>query len=412
MNKIHNYNIIKNYHEQTKHYPDKYARSLGYLDWDNKPNPLRIFKGASNIKLPLIKKDRNLPYAALYKIIENSANISLKSIANMLELSMGLSAWKKYNGSQWALRINPSSGNLHPTECYLILPNLAKHYSCIAHYNPYQHYLQKISILSKDNADFFKQYAGFGIILSSIYWREAWKYGERAFRYCHHDVGHAIGAISYSCNLNGWKAKIVPNISENKMDEFLGFDKFKYVSAEKEYSHCFLWVDKNSNNNIKKVTKWFNSQKDIKHQHQPNQLSSEHVHWDVIDIVHKAIQSDNAYIPQDSHYFNIRQNPFTSKFTAAEIIRKRRSAQSYNRNSSKTDLDSFIHALKNTLPQKNYPFGIFNDDAQINLAIFIHAIDGLESGLYMLVRNPKHFMSLKNLTNKNFMNHYMKLTIF
>src|SRR5437660_12483691 len=28
--------------------------------------------------------------------------------------------------------------------------------------------------------------------LSSIHWREAWKYGERAFRYCQHDVGHAL----------------------------------------------------------------------------------------------------------------------------------------------------------------------------------------------------------------------------
>ena len=31
--------------------------------------------------------------------------------------------------------------------------------------------------------------------LSSVYWREAWKYGERAFRYCQHDAGHAIGTV-------------------------------------------------------------------------------------------------------------------------------------------------------------------------------------------------------------------------
>ena len=31
--------------------------------------------------------------------------------------------------------------------------------------------------------------------LTSIHWREAWKYGERAFRYCQHDVGHAIAAL-------------------------------------------------------------------------------------------------------------------------------------------------------------------------------------------------------------------------
>jgi nitroreductase len=34
------------------------------------------------------------------------------------------------------------------------------------------------------------------LALSSIYWRESWKYGERAFRYCALDAGHASAAIS------------------------------------------------------------------------------------------------------------------------------------------------------------------------------------------------------------------------
>jgi len=39
------------------------------------------------------------------------------------------------------------------------------------------------------------RYPGFILLgLSSIHWREAWKYGERAFRYCQHDIGHAIAS--------------------------------------------------------------------------------------------------------------------------------------------------------------------------------------------------------------------------
>ena len=38
---------------------------------------------------------------------------------------MGLSAWKAYGGNRWALRCNPSSGNLHPTEGYLLLGPVA-----------------------------------------------------------------------------------------------------------------------------------------------------------------------------------------------------------------------------------------------------------------------------------------------
>ena len=45
----------------------------------------------------------------------------------------------------------------------------------------------------------------FLIGLTSIHWREAWKYGERAFRYCNHDVGHAIGTARIAAATLGWK---------------------------------------------------------------------------------------------------------------------------------------------------------------------------------------------------------------
>src|ERR1035441_4965604 len=37
---------------------------------------------------------------------------------------MGLSARKEIADASWYLRINPSSGNLHPTEAYAVLPAL------------------------------------------------------------------------------------------------------------------------------------------------------------------------------------------------------------------------------------------------------------------------------------------------
>ena len=38
--------IILSYHQQTKHHLDRYARSLGYLDWASQPNPFRTFQGS------------------------------------------------------------------------------------------------------------------------------------------------------------------------------------------------------------------------------------------------------------------------------------------------------------------------------------------------------------------------------
>ncbi|CAL1125924.1 unnamed protein product [Cladocopium goreaui] len=46
--------------------------------------------------------------------------------------------------------------------------------------------------------------SGFLVILSSLCVREAWKYGERALRSCHLNLGHMLQALSVSCELHGW----------------------------------------------------------------------------------------------------------------------------------------------------------------------------------------------------------------
>ena len=48
--------------------------------------------------------------------------ITIGAVSLMLFQSFALSATKKSGQSEWSLRVNPSSGNLHPTEVYVFLP--------------------------------------------------------------------------------------------------------------------------------------------------------------------------------------------------------------------------------------------------------------------------------------------------
>jgi hypothetical protein len=110
---------ILRYHAETKHHPDRYARSLGYMDYANQPNPFRVYEGAPIVSLPLLSQDPPGGHLALYEPDQPCAPLTLANVAGVLELSMGLSAWKAVSGSRWSLRMNPSSGNLHPTETHL-----------------------------------------------------------------------------------------------------------------------------------------------------------------------------------------------------------------------------------------------------------------------------------------------------
>src|SRR5262249_17943790 len=100
--------IALSYHQQTKHHLDRYARSLGYLDWATPPDPFRIFKGAMRVELPLAADGLNTPYADLFAPLAVPARaLDLRSIAILFELALGLSAWKEFKGNCWALRCNP-----------------------------------------------------------------------------------------------------------------------------------------------------------------------------------------------------------------------------------------------------------------------------------------------------------------
>ena len=67
------------------------------------------------------------------------------SISQLFLDSLAISVWKSAGGARWALRVNPSSGNLHPTEGYLICGSVDGlcAVSMVCHYAPKEHALSQ-----------------------------------------------------------------------------------------------------------------------------------------------------------------------------------------------------------------------------------------------------------------------------
>ena len=110
----------REYHQRSKHQFRRFARSLGYLDWATQPAPFRRFHGAPVLTLPRDARSQDVPWAGLFVEGRAPAPLTDASIGEFLRCSLGLSAWKSFGEQRWALRVNPSSGNLHPTEGYLV----------------------------------------------------------------------------------------------------------------------------------------------------------------------------------------------------------------------------------------------------------------------------------------------------
>ena len=240
------------YHQETKHHFSRYARSLGFLDWANQPDPFRRYAGAPLVRLPILGPDEE-PVSPLFEELYRpgavpSRSVSVQSVSRFFEYALALSAWKQAGQVTWALRINPSSGNLHPTEGYLLIgavPGLAAT-PALYHYAPKEHALeQRADCRPEVFATLIKEYPpnAFLFGLSSVHWREAWKYGERAFRYCQHDAGHAIGAARFSAATLGWNLMLLDDVADEIIAWLMGLNRDEdFKEAEREHPVCFAVV--------------------------------------------------------------------------------------------------------------------------------------------------------------------------
>ncbi|MHA5863399.1 nitroreductase family protein, partial [Pseudomonas aeruginosa] len=78
------------------------------------------------------------------------------------------------------------------------------------------------------------------LALTSVPWREAWKYGERAYRYCQHDLGHALACLSIAAAIQGWEMRLLRGVAESALDGLFGLDRDGF--AECESVDALFWI--------------------------------------------------------------------------------------------------------------------------------------------------------------------------
>ncbi|GFP97895.1 hypothetical protein PHJA_001933600 [Phtheirospermum japonicum] len=433
---------VMRYHNQTKHAFANYARGPHGLDWANQPNPFRRYLPAPLLPLlhppPSDDLINNKPlYASLFTSIPPPKPISKTTISQLLYNSLALSAWKSTGFSTWSLRVNPSSGNLHPTEAYIISPaiNSLSEHPFVAHYAPKEHALE---LRARIPPGFFTACFpenSFLIGFSSIFWREAWKYGERAFRYCNHDVGHAIAAVAMAAAGLGWDVRVLDGLGYEELEKLMGLGnsqqftipsrpvRGKMPKIEFEHPDCVLLVFPKKSDEFEvdyekvrvALVDFFPN---LDWEGKPNVLSKEHICWDIIYRTAEAVKKPlNAKKELVSNPFMssriINENSYKG-FSLDEVVRKRRSAVDMD-GVTMMSKEAFYQILFHCLPsgfeenglkkqgrQLALPFRALPWDCEVHCVLFVHRVIGLPSGLYFLVRNEDHLHELRKATTPEF----------
>jgi SagB-type dehydrogenase family enzyme len=391
------------------------------MDWANQPNPFRRYEGAPVVALPFPGARQSLPYWQLYAAGEiPPAPLSVTSISLFFRYALSLTAWKEFQGSTWPLRANPSSGNLHPTEGYALLPSLADLHDLpgIYHYAPKAHGLElradlEPSVWAALTAAFPE--GSFLVGLSSIFWREAWKYGERAFRYCQHDVGHALGTLRFAAAALGWRLHLLDRVDDAAASQLLGLDReVDYAGAEREHAELLAVVLPDNSAALRDFRLPQELVSEVASscwRGKANVLSPVHgVDWPVIDEVAiatthptKSLVEEFSRFPSDEELFG---TPVRSDlFTAEEVILGRRSAVSMDACTT-IPAATFFRMMAHLVPTRNgrsTPWDALLWRPRIALGLFVHRVKGLPPGLYALVRDPEKVEELRQAMRPEFL---------
>src|SRR6266545_2588869 len=212
----------REYHEITKHSVTSLRRAPHVLDWENMPDPFRHYERVPVLDLPA---DPPVPETPALEVLNGVSGPGAAAdgptfLSQLLFYSAAISASKRVpsTGYRYALRVNPSSGNLHPTEFHFITRGLRDWPDGLYHYRASSHMAEQRAAGSFGNIA--GRSAPIVFVLTSIAWREAWKYRDRAYRYCLHDMGHAWQALALAARAIGCDSFAVGHFQDDEVAQF------------------------------------------------------------------------------------------------------------------------------------------------------------------------------------------------
>jgi SagB-type dehydrogenase family enzyme len=232
-----NVEVARGYHERTKHSEERLRASPHQLDWDNQPVPFKLYRDLETIPLP-----RRLEPGTVSALRAISLSVTRETgpaeqvpghgaLARVLYYSAGITKVKRSPGGDVYFRAAANTGALYHVDLYLACHALPDLQAGIYHFGAHDFALRRLRV--GDYRDAFIQAAGVEpslarapviVASASTYWRNAWKYRDRAYRHAFWDAGTLHANLLAVAAAQGLAAKIVAGFADRDVEHLLGLD--------------------------------------------------------------------------------------------------------------------------------------------------------------------------------------------
>ncbi len=218
------------YHQATSY--DRFAMSGHSLDWANQPKVFKEYPGIPSLPLP---RDLQLPKGKLSAILSEPAaaglpkRLDLETLSLLLLLSNTHTARARSSEGDFFFRSAASAGALYPTEIYMASHEVKGIDNGLYHYAIQNHSLDP---LRKGDVLGLAQGEGgyLTFFLTAIFFRSAWKYRARAYRYHLLDTGHVADNLILALKASKLPFSVTYDFNDGEVNRLLGLDDQKEVA--------------------------------------------------------------------------------------------------------------------------------------------------------------------------------------
>lgn len=249
---------VLDFHRVSKHTPESVRRLQPQTDPAAQPSPVRVFPGLPKIALPTNILD--IPIPAVEVVREGLAALppshirppqDLKTVATWLYMAYGVAVERRFRGHNYFLRTCPSAGALYPCEIYLAAFAIDGVKPGLYSFNPHEFTLtqlregpETLAHIKRGRPDlaFMKSVPG-AVLVSTIFWRSAWKYRIRGFRVAMLDAGHLTANLVAVANGLGIQTMTRLKMNDTTIRELTGLWYEHDFGAFEAVQSMVVWAD-------------------------------------------------------------------------------------------------------------------------------------------------------------------------
>jgi SagB-type dehydrogenase family enzyme len=220
--------VLRAYHERTKHTPRSVRETAHFLDWRNEPSRFKRYRGLEAAAFPSFEPTGVPAHEAVAASArpDGGAALDLDALSHLLFHAAGVSRTIRSEMGEFHFRTYASAGALYPIEVYVIAGDVERLDPGVYHYAPLEHGL---TLLRTGD---FRGSAGLAgaapgaatVMLTGVPWRTEWKYTARGFRHLYWDAGMVLANLLTAAAALRLRARVHLGFVDGAANEVLAVD--------------------------------------------------------------------------------------------------------------------------------------------------------------------------------------------